>query len=137
MMSEDSVSACSERIFEDLKRQMNALTNLSKICSWNSWYHSLILSEDITILAIYSNGVDLGKKKEVRKPEEKRRKQIEIQRWIPFVHVLYISFQVCLQISQWFQKLEYGTDDNPETIDSWWSLKLENRPSLRHIHDTM
>lgn len=72
MVSEDSVLSCSERTFEDLKRQMNVLTNLSKFCSWNNWDHSLILSEDITILAIYSNGVDLGKKIKVRKPEDKQ-----------------------------------------------------------------
>ena len=52
-------------------RQMIALTNLSEICSRNNWYNSLILSEDITILAIDSNGVDLGKKK-VRKSEHKQ-----------------------------------------------------------------
>lgn len=56
---------------------MIALTNLSEICSRNNWYNSLILSEDITILAIDSNGVDLRrkkkkKKKQVRKSEDKQ-----------------------------------------------------------------
>ena len=55
-------------------RQMIALTNLSEICSRNNWYNSLILSEDITVLAIDSNGVDLRgeKKKQVRKSEDKQ-----------------------------------------------------------------
>lgn len=31
--------------------------------------------------------------------------------------ILYISIQVYLRTAQWFQKLENGNDDNPETID--------------------
>lgn len=41
------------------------MVNLSKICSRNNRYYSLILCENIAILAINSNRINLEKKNEI------------------------------------------------------------------------
>jgi len=50
-----------------ITHKLIAITNLSKIYSWNNWHNSRILCEDITVLAIYSNGIDLRNKTHQKK----------------------------------------------------------------------
>lgn len=94
---------------------MIAVINLSKLCRWYNWYYSLILSEDITILAINSYRVNLnkGNGKTLRAIPKISRKA---RKYHIDNHILYISIQVLLQTAQQFQKQDYENDDNPETM---------------------
>lgn len=56
-----------------LTTYMIDITNLPKIFCWNNRYCALILCEDITIFAIYSNRVDLQKMIPKKKIQDKKK----------------------------------------------------------------